>query len=100
MKLQITCPSCQTKLTVGADLKPNSKVKCPKCGQLIAIPAPKPVLTPDSQPALAVEERPPLSRSISPVSIFAYALPTGAILLALLSVALPTLFGQNFLGLV
>ena len=100
MAAQITCSSCQTKLSLPNDIGPDSKVKCPKCGKVLVIPKKKILSPPDSQPALAVEERPALSRNDSDTPILAYALPTGAILVALLSLALPILIGQYALGLI
>src|ERR1019366_9865617 len=50
-------------------------------------------------PASAVEERPPLPRNTD-TPILAYAMPTVAILVALMSLALPVLIGQYVSGLI
>lgn len=36
----IVCTSCKTRLKVAATVVPGKKVKCPKCSQLITVPAP------------------------------------------------------------
>ena len=36
---QIDCSSCKTRLKVPSSLAPGKKVKCPKCGQLVTMPA-------------------------------------------------------------
>lgn len=96
----VACPSCQTTLALPSNIGPDAKIKCPKCGTVLGIPRKK-ILTPvDSQPALAAEVRPALARPLPTTPILAYALPVCAILLALVSLALPVLIGQYILGLI
>ncbi len=100
MPVQITCPTCQTKLGVSPDHKPPSKVKCPKCGQVIdvsQVTIPPPVPTPGAPTQVEPSNVP---RSIIPPWFNPNLLLAGFIAVALLSLALPIFLRQYVLGLI
>ena len=70
MPLEFPCPTCQMALRLPDGARSTNQVRCPRCGEIITVPAepvakvaefatPKP--EPEPEPELVVPEPPPVA---------------------------------------
>jgi len=90
----LTCPACQAKFAIAAELKPPAKVKCPTCAVILNVPSP----ASPAQPAAAPTNSGPSLQGLGqrlPVAL----IPVCAIYVSLLSLVLLIFLKQHVLGL-
>ncbi len=94
----ISCDSCKTSLSLSVDVKPDAKIKCPKCGHYIG----NPIKTALAEEQMKASSRPKPSQANSwsvPAPVFLIP-PFGSILITLLALLVPVFVGQYWVTLV
>ena len=100
MNRLIACNSCQTTLSLAHNLKPNTRVRCPKCGNAVDVDAVQVKKILPAEPIPATQPRPVPSKNLSATgSLLWLAIPTCSIVVASLSLVLPIFLGQYIVSL-